>query len=229
MKKTRYILCLIATVCMSQNVCAQYDTDYSDDLGLYYDEDEPEDTLPPHKEYKNMLYAQYSSSRYLFRGATPKLKFQEIAVGYARIVQVQEKTPLFVDAGIQMKYSHSKGDAAHQNASYDLLSFRIPINVSYKWYPSRTRDIALAPFVGVNARALATAREKLNGTKTNLMDEDKANTTGVHWEWGQVGWQAGLRFWFKQFTVGAVYGRDFHDKSKLPRLHECSVTAGYCF
>ena len=61
------------------------------------------------------------------------------------------------------------------------------------------------------------------------MDEDKANTTGVHWEWGQVGWQAGLRFWFKQFTVGAVYGRDFHDKSKLPRLHECSVTAGYCF
>ena len=229
MKKSRFTLCLVAAMCMSMPLHAQYDTDYSDDLGLYYDEEEEEDTLPPHKEYKNMLYAQYSPSRYLFRGATPKLKFQEVAVGYARFVQVQEDLPLFVDAGLQMKYSHSKGDAAHQDASYNLLTFRLPINVSYKWYPSRTRDIALAPFLGANVRAIAAAHEKLNGTKTNLMDEDKANTTGVQWEWGQIGWQAGLRFWFNRMNVGVTYGRDFHDKSKLPRVHECSVAFGCCF
>ena len=47
MKTTQFILCLIATACMSLTARAQYDTDYSDDLGLYYDEDEPEDDYIP--------------------------------------------------------------------------------------------------------------------------------------------------------------------------------------
>ena len=228
MKKARFLICLIAAVCMSQNVRAQFDdTDYSEDLDLYYDEEEPVDTLPAHKEFRNVLYAQYSPSRYHFRGATPKLEFQEFALGYARIIQVQEKTPLYVEAGLQMKYSHSSGDAAHQNATYDLLSFRIPINITYKWFPSRTREFAIAPFAGINVRAIAMAREKLAGATTNLMDE--ANTTGAKWNWAQIGWQAGLAFYYGPYKLAASYGNDFRDKSKLPRINECSLIVGYSF
>lgn len=228
MKKLHFLICLITAACMSQNVRAQFDTDYSEDLELYYDEDEPQDTLPAHKEYRNILYAQYSPSRYHFRGATPRLEFQEFAVGYARIVQVQEDTPLYVEGGLQMKYSHSSGDAAHQNATYSLLAFRIPINVSYKWFPWRTRELALAPFAGVNVRAIALAREKLAGATTNLMD-DATNTTGAEWDWGQIGWQAGVAFYYGPFRLAASYGNDFRDKSKLPRINECSLTVGYSF
>ena len=229
MKLSRLLLCLAAMWGVALGAHAQFDdTDMSDDIGLYYDEDEPEDTVPPHKEYKNLFYAQYSPSRYHFDGATPHLHFQEFTLGYARSIQVQEKLPLFVEAGLAMKYSTCPGDAAHGNASYRMLSFRLPINVVYKFYFSQ-RDIALAPFAGVNLRVAALGKEKLDGAKRSLYDDGRTNTTGVEWDRAQVGWQTGLKLCLYRTFVGVSYGRDFPDDTKLPALHECSVFVGYSF
>ena len=230
MKTKRLVLCLTAAWCVALGANAQYDYDgdESDGLGLYYDEEEPEDTTPPRKEYKNLIYARYSPSRYHFDGASPHLHFQEFTLGYARSLQVQEKIPFFVEAGIEMKYSYSPGDAAHENASYGMLTFRVPFNVVYKFYLSK-RDIALAPFAGVNLRLGAMAKQKLDGKKTDLFDEDLPNTTGVEWERAQLGWQTGLKLCLSHTWIGVSYGRDFPDDSKLPQLHECSVHVGYSF
>lgn len=228
MKALRHLLCLMAAWCVCFGARAQFDTDYSEDLDLFYDEDEPEDTVPPHKEYANMFYVQYSPSRYHFSDITPHLHFQEFAVGYARSFQVQEKTPLFVEGGVQMKYSYSKGDAAHANASYRILTFRIPINVVYKFYFSQ-RDIALAPFAGVNLHLAAWGREKLDGTDNDLYDHKVPNATGAEWERIQLGWQTGVKLCLYRTYIGISYGRDFPDKSKLPDLHECSVHVGFGF
>ncbi len=227
MKMKRLVLCAAAMWCVSIASHAQYDN-YDDGLGLYYDEDEPEDTVPPHKAYKNMVYVQYSPTRYHFDGATPHLHFQEFSLGYARSIEVQEKTPLFVEGGVQMKYSYSEGDPAHQDASFRLFTFRVPFNVVYKFYFSQ-REIALVPYAGVNLRMSAMAKQKLDGKTTDLFDDNKKNATGVEWEWAQLGWQVGLRFYLNHIYTGVSYGRDFPDDSKLPEMRECSVHVGYCF
>ena len=231
MKKKNTLICIAAALSMSLNTFAQIETDedYDDGLGLYYDEEEDTVQKPKHKEYKNMLHVQYSPSQYHFDGATPHLHFQEFSMGWAHIFQVEEEKPYFVELGVQAKYSHSGGDDAHQHAKYSLLTFRVPINVSYKLYLSSHRDIALAPFAGVYVRATAVANEKLGGTKTSLLDHKKANTTGAEWEWAQLGWQVGLRMWWQRYFVGVSYGRDFPDDSKLPQIHECGVHVGVCF
>ena len=102
-------------------------------------------------------------------------------------------------------------DFAKENGvNFDLLTFRVPVNAVYKFYLSKTKDIALAPYAGVHVRALVAGKE-----------ED--------WKCFQVGWQTGLRFDINKVYLGISYARDFPDETKNPHVHECSVHLGYCF
>jgi hypothetical protein len=188
---------------MSSFTYAQYDNiDTVDDWTL---EDVEEETpKPQHKEYKNSLYFQYSPSRYYTDDV--KQKFNEFSIGYARYFQVMENKPYFVEVGANVKYSHAK----ENGINFDLLTFRIPINVVYKLYLSKTKDIALAPYAGTYVRAIAAGKEE-------------------NWKSFQIGWQTGLRFYINKVYTGISYARDFPDKTKNPQVRECSVHIGYCF
>ena len=212
MRQISKLICFAVISLLSIEARAQFtdDDETSDDLGLYYDEDEEE--KPQHKEYKNMIDLQYAPSRYTFHGATGSIATQGFALGWARSIQVTEGTPLFVELGAQMKYDFAGEDPGHQNASYRQLSFRIPANVVYKFYPSPTRSFALAPMAGIFCQVRAMGKEKLNGQSHNITDNGNDNTTGAVWKRFQLGWQAGLKFYWDRYYCGFTYAQDFPDR-----------------
>ena len=190
-------------LCISSITYAQYDNyDTVDDWTL--EDVEEEVPKPQHKEYKNFFYLQYSPSRY--HTDDTKLKFNEFSVGYARSIQIMEDMPYFLEVGANINYSHAK----EEGVNYDLLTFRLPVNAIYKFYLSKTKDIALAPYAGVHIRAIAAGKK-----------ED--------WKSFQIGWQTGLRFYYNKVFMGISYARDFPGETKIPHIHECSVHVGYCF
>ena len=134
------------------------------------------------------------------------MKFNEYSVGYARSIQVMEDMPYFVEVGANIKYSH----ANERGVNYDLLTFRLPVNAVYKFYLSKTKDIALAPYAGVHIRAIAAGKRN-------------------DWKSFQVGWQTGLRFYYNKVFLGISYARDFPGETKIPHVRESSVHIGYCF
>ncbi|GEM_PF-1347849 len=230
--RTRRVLAVAAfLVCCTQGAQAQYaDEDSNVEDWQLYDEEETDTTPKPrHREWANIAYVRYSPSQYTFPGHTPHLHFHEVAAGWARSLQVADSIPLFVEAGAEMKCSFSKGGKAHDNAAYTLLSFKVPVAVAYKFYLSRTRNIAIVPLAGVNFRVIAVGKEKSSGVKVDLCDKDKDNHTGTRWDRCQLGWQAGLRLQVERCLITASYGRDFPDKSKCPQIHECGVAIGVCF
>ena len=203
MKSFRKNIGTILLLCISSVAYAQYDNfDTVEDWTL--EDVEEEAPKPQHKEYKNFLYFQYSPSRY--HTDDTKQKFHEFSVGYARSIQILEAKPYFVEVGANVKYSHAK----ENGVNFDLLTFRVPVNAVYKFYLSKTKDIALAPYAGVHVRALVAGKK-----------ED--------WKCFQVGWQTGLRFYINKVYMGISYARDFPDETKNPHVHECSVHLGYCF
>lgn len=203
MKSFRKSIGTILFLCISSTTYAQYDNyDTVDDWTL--EDVEEEAPKPQHKEYKNFFYFQYSPSRY--HTDEEKQKFHEFSLGYARSIQIMEELPYFVEVGANIKYSHAKEDGVN----YDLLTFRLPVNVVYKLYLSKTKDIALAPYAGVHIRAIAAGKEE-------------------NWKSFQIGWQTGLRFYYNKVFFGISYARDFPDEAKNPHIHESSVHIGYCF
>lgn len=222
----RKIIGAVAILCIGPKAYAQYVDDYSlNDWTLDYEEEVPE--KPKHKEYKNMLYMQYgySPNDYLTAGA-PHLHFNEYALGWARSIQIMEEKPYFVEAGINAKFSHSDGDATREYSAFNLLAFRIPVNAVYKFYLSKTRDIALAPFAGINCRAIVLGKEKRGDQQLDIFDGESCLEG---WKKVQIGWQAGLKLCFDRMYIGVSYGRDFPDDSKSPRSYETHAHIGVCF
>lgn len=242
MRKISKLICLTAVSCLSLEAKAQFDTgnDFSDDLDLYYDDEEEK---PQHKEFKNMIDLQYTPSRYTFHGASGSVQTQGFALGWAWSFQVNEGTPLFVELGTQMKYDVSGKESDHQDASYRQLAFRVPANVVYKFYTSRTGSFALAPMAGIFCQIRALGKEKLDGNLRNITDNGNDNTTGAVWKRIELGWQAGLKLYWDRYYCGFTYAQDFPDRlvnddsvdssigedKLICRMHEYSVHFGICF
>lgn len=192
-------------LCVCANASAQYDNyDTVDDWTL---EDIEEEVKPQHKEWKNSLYIQYSPSRYLTNGKNT-MHFNEVALGYFHSFQIMEDMPYFIEVGANIKYSHSTECA---NDRHNLLSFRVPINATYKIYLHKTKNIALAPYAGPHVRAIA------------------ASNVDYDWKAFQIGWQVGMKFYWERCFMGISYARDFPDDGKTPHVYESGVHVGYCF
>ena len=215
MRPTRKTMALLAMLCLSLNARAQFDDSY-DVEEWTLDLEEEEAPKPQHKEYKNALYLQYSPSRYKV-GDDSRVKFNEFLLGYNRAIQVVEEKPYFVEAGASIKFSW---ETSEMNAR--VLTFRVPVNILYKIYPWREKDLAIAPFAGASVRAIAMAREHTGDKSTNLLSDGD-------WKSFQVAWQAGVRLYWGRYFLGASYSRDFRDTSKYPGVRECGVHVGCCF
>ena len=201
---------------MNLKVHAQYDDNY-DIEEWTLDLEEEETPKPQHKEYKNALYLQYSPSRYKVNDDDGRIRFNEFTLGYSRYIQVIEEKPYFVEAGASIKFSW---ETTVMNTR--ALTFRVPVNVLYKWYPWEDKDYALAPYAGVSVRAIAMAREHSGEKSTNLLGNGG-------WDSFQVAWQAGVRFYLNRYFLGISYSRDFRDSSKYPGVRECGAHFGICF
>ena len=212
---TRTKMALFAMLCLGLNAQAQFDDTYDVEEWTLDDEEEVA-PKPQHKEYKNAFFLQYSPSRYKVNDGD-RVKFNEVAVGYSRFIEVVEDTPYFVEVGANMKFSWETNDLKAR-----VLTFRIPVNVMYKWYPWKEKDYAIAPFAGASIRAIAMAREHTGAESTSLLN-------GGGWRHFQVAWQTGVRFYLNRYFLGISYSRDFRDSSKYPGVRECGVHVGCCF
>jgi len=214
MATTRKTMALFAILCLSLNAWAQFDDEYT--VEEWTLDDEEETPKPQHKEYKNAIILQYSPSRYKVNDDS-KIHFNEFLLGYNRLIQVIEEQPFFVEAGAAVKFSWT-----NEVSKARVLTFRIPVNVLYKFYPWKDKDFAIAPFSGVSIRAIAMAREHSGAKSTNLLGDGG-------WKSFQVTWQTGLRFYLKRYFLGISYSRDFRDSSKFPCVQECGVHVGCSF
>ena len=212
---TRIKMALFAMLCLGLNAQAQFDDTY--DVEEWTLDDEEEVPKPQHKEYKNAFYLQYSPSRYKVGEAVEKVRFNEFTLGYSRFIEVVEDMPYFVEVGANMKFSWET-----KLMNTRAITFRIPINVIYKWYPWKDKDYAIAPFAGASIRAIAMAREHSGAESTSLLN-------GGGWNHFQVAWQTGVRFFLNRYFLGISYSRDFRDSSKYPGVRECGVHFGFCF
>ena len=211
---TRIKMALFVVLCFGLNAQAQFDDTY--DVEEWTLDDEEEVQKPQHKEYKNALYLQYSPSRYKVDEGN-RVKFDEFTLGYSRFIQVVEDVPYFVEVGANMKFSWETSDLKAR-----ALTFRIPVNVTYKWYPWKEKDYAIAPYAGASIRAIAMAREHTGPESTSLLN-------GGGWRHFQVSWQTGVRFYLNRYFLGISYSRDFRDSSKYPGVRECGVHFGVGF
>jgi hypothetical protein len=216
MNTTRINMALFAMLCLSLSAWAQYDDSYDIEEWTLDDEEE-EAPKPQHKEYKNAFYLQYSPSRYLVADES-RIRFNEILIGYSRFIQVVEDVPFFVEAGANMKFSWETKELKAR-----VLTFRIPVNITYKFYPWKDKDYAIAPYAGASIRAIAMAREHTGAESTSLIGNP------YDWHHFQVAWQTGLRFYLNRYFLGVSYSRDFRDSSKYPGVRECGVHFGCCF
>lgn len=207
------IMALFAMLCLCLNAQAQFDDEYDVEEWSLEEEEEPK---PQHKEYKNAIYLQYSSSRYKVSDDS-RVHFNEFLLGYNRIIQVVEDTPYFVEAGASVKFSWT-GNALDAR----LVTLRVPVNVIYKIYLSKEKDYAIAPFAGASVRTMVMAREHSGAKSTSLFGDNG-------WERFQIAWQAGVRFCLNRYYLGVSYSREFRDTSKFPSVRECGVHLGYCF
>ena len=205
-------LSAVSLFCLSMLAWAQTDDDLT--LEEWTLPDEEEEAKPVHKEYNNAVWLGYTPARFGQSGAD-ELRMWGIQLGYSRFIQVQDDLPFFVEAGADVSYYGSRNAA-------DLwqLSFRIPVNIMYKCYLSRKYDIAIAPFAGAGVRAIAWAYDR--GTHQNLCSD-------ADWKRFQVFWQAGVRFYYSRWYLGASYGRDFPQDDVTPAIHSCGIHLGYSF
>lgn len=207
-------MALFAMLCIGLNAQAQFDDIY--DVEEWTLDDEEEIQKPKHKEYKNAFYLQYSPSRYKVNDDS-RVRFNEFALGYSRFIEVVEDMPYFVEVGGNMKFSWET-----KMMDTRVITFRLPVNVIYKWYPKTDKDFAIAPFAGASIRAIAMARGHLGEKSSSLLGDGG-------WDSFQVAWQAGIRFFLKRYYLGISYSRDFRDSSKYPGVRECGVHFGFCF
>ena len=214
MTPIRTIMAFFVVLCVNMNVRAQYDDVY--DVEEWTLDPEEEVQKPQHKEYKNALYLQYSPSRYKVN-ENDRIKFNEFTLGYGRLIQVLEEKPYFVEVGASIKFSWETS-VMHTR----VLTFRIPVNVLYKFYPWKDKDFAITPFAGASVRAIAMAREHSGAKSTCLLGD-------AGWDSFQVSWQAGVRFYLNRYFLGFSYSRDFRDSSKYPGVRESGVHFGVCF
>lgn len=212
---TRIKMAVFAVLCCGLNAQAQFDDSY--DVEEWTLDDEEVAPKPQHKEYKNAFYLQYSPSRYQVGEDAERVKFNEFTLGYSRFIEVVEDMPYFVEVGANMKFSWETSVMSGR-----ALTFRIPVNVIYKWYPRSKKDFAIAPFAGASLRAIAMAREHTGEKSTNLLCDGG-------WKSFQVSWQVGLRFYLDRYFLGVSYSRDFRDSSKYPGVRESGVHFGVCF
>lgn len=203
---------------------AQYDdTDEPGDWEI----EEIRDEKPPRRERANTVYVMYAPSQYLVPGA-PHLHVQELAAGYARSIAVSEDAPFFVEAGAELRYGHAKAAPSRGGAECDLLTARVPVSLTYKFYLGRTGSAALAPFAGVYGRVTASARAK--GADGGSAFPRYAEDGATHrWDRAQLGWQAGVRYLTGRVSLGVSYSRDFPDDSKHPSVHASAVSLGVRF
>jgi len=216
MSTTRIKMALFAVLCFGLNAQAQFDDEYELEEWSLDDEEEVA-PKPQHKKYNNAFYLQYSPARYKVN-EDDRVKFNEFTVGYFRSIEVVEDLPYFVEAGANMKFSWETSTLKAR-----VLTFRIPINVIYKWYPWKEKDYAIAPYAGASIRAIAMAREHTGPESTSLIGNP------YDWHHFQVSWQTGVRFYLNRYFLGVSYSRDFRDSSKYPGVRECGVQLGYCF
>lgn len=211
---TRIKMALFVVLCLSLNAHAQFDDTY--DVEEWTLDDEEEVQKPQHKEYKNAFYLQYSPSRYKV-GEGSRIHFNELTMGYSRFIQVVEDVPYFVEVGANMKFSWETSDLKAR-----VFTFRVPVNVIYKWYIKKDKDYAIAPYAGASIRAIAMAREHTGSKSTSILCDGG-------WDSFQVSWQTGVRFYLNRCFFGISYSRDFRDSSKYPGVRECGVHLGYSF
>ena len=208
-------MALFAVLCFGLGARAQFDDTYDVEEWTLDDEEEVA-PKPQHKKFGNAFYLQYSPSRYKVN-EDERIHFNEMTAGYFRSIEVVEDMPYFVEVGANMKFSWETSDLKAR-----VLTFRIPVNVIYKWYPWKEKDYAIAPFAGASIRAIAMAREHTGAESTSLLN-------GGGWRHFQVSWQTGVRFYLNRYFLGISYSRDFRDSSKYPGVRECGVQLGYCF
>lgn len=214
----------------------------------------------------NTLHVQFNSSVFDPKDGISK-NLMGASVGYSHAFSLINSSPVFIEPGIAFQYllfskNVSTADIYHIGKNQlddevkdkmELLSFKLPINVIYKFELPNTR-ISIAPFLGIILKINVSANEKTihseelknkinhisqvspgfskfknaDGFDENLLKENALYEEA--WKVFQLGWQAGVNAYFgEHIMAGVSYGTDFMEVTKGAKFINLSVSVGYVF
>lgn len=173
--------------------------------------------------------------------------FTAFSLGYSRATNIARNTPLFIEYGLGVQYYFTTIDHEDKNKwavndydlKYNMLSVKVPVNITYKWHISNS-SIDILPFAGLSFRFNILGKKKpeaygdgelnLDKDDYNLFDKDDMKSKDATWKRFQVGWHIGVNARFNEkLLLGLSYGTDFSEIVKKTKLHTTSITLGYCF
>lgn len=205
------------------------------------------------------FYVQWNPSSFNFDiDDADNQSFTGFSVGYNRAFGIANKTPLFLEVGAALQYSHYTEDGKvlmyfydedYEDIEYDVVdgeekfnmfSVKVPVNLLYK-FDIPNSSVSLLPFVGATLRGNISAKKKvcvtdddydldgIEDTEYDLFDK-KDMGSKEKWKRFQIGWQIGVNAHFgESFLVGLSYGSDFSEICRKTKINTTSVTLGYRF
>lgn len=138
-----------------------------------------------------------------------------VGLEYTRGISISKDLPMFVEVGIKAQFgAGSLDDDDDGTMKIQQFSFSVPVNYTYKF--AIGDGISIAPYLGVNFKVHAMAREKYEYDDDieesdwyNIFSKDDMGSKDATWNRFQMGWQLGIGLNVKSFYVGLQYGTDF--------------------
>lgn len=185
-----------------------------------------------------------------------------VGLEYVHGFSVSKTLPMFIEAGIKAQFgigsvsNYDKKDEVDYILKAQQFSFSVPVNFTYRFAVGD--GISIAPYLGVNLKVHAMARQKYSlkfddddeqewwdekledddelaeeFSWKNVFDKKDMGDKDATWNRFQMGWQIGLGLNAKAFYVGLQYGTDFIPAFKHKKLAVNSgnftVKIGYNF
>ena len=190
----------------------------------------------------NRLYISYSPMSFSTSGDwdSDDWTASGVALGWLGGWSVSKTMPLYVEAGLNLRYNHWSDDWNDYDEwgkhSKTFLSASIPVNVSYKYAIPGVDGLSVAPYLGLHLTGNIIGKEKEEwgyGNKSeeddgSFFDEDymgKDNTANRL----QFGWQVGVGANYKKLYFGVGYSAEFTEYIKNVNTGGLTLTLGLNF
>ena len=176
------------------------------------------------------LFLEYSPVTFSYTGDLSSFdswSLNALSVGSASHTSLADAIPLFFDYSFVAQFTF--GEPKYSNADYFLISYRMPLGISYAFDIPNT-PIQIIPNTGIDLRLNILAQAKTSAGTTNLMDKKDMGSSEAAWNIFQVGAHIGfdVRFW-KKMIVGVQYQTDFMETAKDMKWSQVNLKLGVSF
>lgn len=139
------------------------------------------------------------------------------ALGWTGGYSISKKAPLYLEAGLNLKYNSKSKSFGYYYGYDEKLEFKalclsLPVSLSYKYDIPNVDGLSIAPYAGLHLNGNIIGELKAKGygesEKLNLFDDDDVKDTANRI---QFGYQVGVGVNYKALYLGVGYSSEFNE------------------